>query len=131
MIRDMLLMYELGGIFRAQEDRLIVTFDTFSLRHMAIPLNDAEMAFFASHPSRDVLFVIEVPAFDLNIPFRLDMTGSATPDGARNTFLFPLWTGVIIVTDEAVDFVDSQMQPLNELSVTACATELHPPSQFA
>lgn len=131
MIGDMLLMHELRRVLRTQENRLVVAFDTLSLRHMAIPLNDTEMAFLASHPSRDILFVIEVPAFDLNIPFRLDMTGSATADGARNAFLFPFWTGLIIVTDEAVDFVNGEVQPLNKLSVAARAAEFHPSSQFA
>ena len=107
-----------------------MTFDTFSLRHMAISLNDAEMAFLACHPSRDVLLVIKVPAFDLNIPFGLDMTGSAAPDRARNALVFPLWTGVIIVTDEAVDFVNGQVQPLNQLGVAARAAQFHPSSQF-
>ena len=130
MIRNMLLMHELRGILRTQEDRLIVTFNTFSLRHMAVPLNDAEMAFLASHSSRDVLFVIEVPSLDLNVPLRLNMTGSATPNGAREALLLPLWTGVIIVTDEAVDFVNGQVQPLNQLGVATCAAQFHPPSQF-
>jgi hypothetical protein len=131
MIGDMLLMNELRGILRTQEDRLIVAFDTFSLWHMAVPLNDTEMAFLASHPSRYILFVIEVPAFNLNIPFRLDMTRGATPYGARNAFLFPFWTSLIIVTDEAVDFVNGEVQPLNKLSVAACAAEFHRSSQFA
>jgi hypothetical protein len=131
MVGDMVLMYELGGILRSQEDRLIMAFDTFSFRHMAISLNDTEMAFLASHPSRYILSVIEVPAFDLDVPLRLDMTGSAAPYGTRNAFLLPFWTGLIIVTDEAVDFVNSEMQPLNKLSVAARAAELHPPSQLA
>jgi hypothetical protein len=98
---------------------------------MAVPLDHTEMAFLTGHPSRYVLSVIEVPALDLNIPFRLDMAGRAASDGTRNTFLLPLGTRLIIVTDEAVDFVNSEMQPLNKLTVAACAAELHPPSQLA
>jgi hypothetical protein len=107
-----------------------MAFDTFSLRYMAVPLNHAEMAFLTGHPSRDILSVIEVPAFDLDIPFRLDMAGRATPYRTRNTFLLPFWACLIVVTDEAVDFVNGEMQPLNKLTVTACAAELHPPSQL-
>jgi hypothetical protein len=95
---------------------------------MTIPLNHAEMAFLTGHPSRDVLFVIEVPAFDLNIPFRLDMAGRAASDGAGDAILFPFWARLIIVTDEAVDFVNGQVQPLNKLRVAACAAKFHPPS---
>lgn len=98
---------------------------------MAVPLNDAEMAFLTGHSSRYVLSVIEVPALDLNIPFWLDMAGRAASYGTRNTFLLPLGARLIIVTDEAVDFVNSEMQPLNKLTVAACAAELHPPSQLA
>jgi len=108
-----------------------MAFDTFSLRYMAVSLNHAEMTFLTGYPSRDILSVIEVPTFDLNIPFRLDMAGSAAPDGTRNTFLLPFWTRLIVVTDEAVDFVNREMQPLNELGVAACAAEVHPPSQLA
>lgn len=131
MTRDMILMYKFGSILCAQNNRLIMTFKTFSLRYMTVPLNHAEMAFLASHPSRDILLVIEVPAFDLNIPFRLDMAGGATPDGAGKAILFALWTGVIVVTDEAVDLVNGQVQALNKLSMAARAAELHPPSELA
>ena len=127
----MILMYKFGSIPCAQNNRLIMTFKTFSLRHMAIPLYDAEMAFLAGHPSLDVLLVIEVPALDLNIPFRLDMTGGAASDGARKAILFSLWTGVIVMTDEAVDLVNGQVQPLNKLRMAARAAELHPPSELA
>jgi hypothetical protein len=48
---------------------------------MAISLNHTEMALLTGHPSCDILSVIEVPTFDLDIPFRLDMTGSAPSDG--------------------------------------------------
>ncbi len=107
-----------------------MAFDTFSLRYMAVPLNHAEMAFLTGYPSRNILSVIEVPPLDLNIHFRLDMAGGAAPDGTRNTFLLPFWTCLIVVTDEAVDFVNREMQPLNKLSVAARAAELHAPSQL-
>ena len=107
-----------------------MAFDTFSFRYMAVSLNHAEMAFLTGYPSRDILSVIEVPALDLNIPFGLDMAGSAAPDGTRNAFLLPFWPRLIIVTDEAVDLMNSEMQPLNKLSVATCAAELHPPPEL-
>ena len=107
-----------------------MAFDTFSFRYMAVSLNHAEMAFLTGYPSRDILSVIEVPALDLNIPLGLDMAGSAAPDGTRNAFLLPLRTRLVIVTDEAVDFVNGQVQSLNKFSVAACAAQFHPPPQF-
>jgi hypothetical protein len=58
-----------------------MTFHTFSLRDMGIPLNNTEVAFLTGHPSGDILSVIEVPALDPDVTFRLDMTGSTTPYG--------------------------------------------------
>jgi hypothetical protein len=107
-----------------------MAFNTFSFWHMAVPLNDAEMAFLTGHPPSNILPMIEVPAFNPDVPFGLDMAGSTASYGTGNTFLLSFWSGLIIMTNEAVDFVHSEMQPLNKLSVTACATELHPPSQF-
>jgi hypothetical protein len=75
-------MHELRGIFRTQEDRFIMTFQTLSFRDMAISLNDAEMALLTGYPSSNILLVIEAPTFDLDIPFRLDMAGGASSDGA-------------------------------------------------
>jgi hypothetical protein len=57
-----------------------MAFNTFSLWDMAIALNHAEMTFLTGHPSGNILPVIEVPAFDLDIPFRLNMTGSTPSD---------------------------------------------------
>jgi hypothetical protein len=82
VIGDMFLMHELRGIFRTQEDRFIMTFQTLSFRDMAISLNDAEMALLTGYPSSNILLVIEAPTFDLDIPFRLDMAGGASSDGA-------------------------------------------------
>ena len=130
MIGDMFLMDELRGILRDQDNRLIVAFDTLSLRHMGIPLNDTEMTFLASNPSRDILLVIEIPAFNIDIAFGLDMAGSAASNGARNAILFPFWTGLIVVADETVDFMNGEMRPLNDLGVAGGAAELHPSSQF-
>jgi hypothetical protein len=105
-----------------------MAFDTFSLGYMTVPLNHTEMAFLTGDPPGDILSVIEVPALDLNIPFRLDMAGGAPSDGTRNALLLPFWPRLIIVTDEAVDFVNREVFSLNKLSMAACTTKLHPPS---
>jgi len=94
-----------------------MTLHTFSLWDMAVPLNNTEMAFLAGHSSCDILPVIEAPAFDPDVPFGLDMTGSTTPYGTRNALFFPCWTGLVIMTDEAVNFVNSEMFSLNKLTV--------------
>jgi hypothetical protein len=82
VVSDMFLMHELRGIFCTQEDRFIVTFQTFSFRDMAISLYNAEMALFTGYSSRNILFVIEVPTLDLDIPFRLYVAGGTSSDGA-------------------------------------------------
>jgi hypothetical protein len=51
MIRDMFLMRELGGVLGTQYDRLIMTLKTLSLGHMAVSLNDTEMALHTGYPS--------------------------------------------------------------------------------
>jgi len=130
MIGDMILMHELRGIFCSQYCRLIVALNTFSLRHMGVSLNDINMALFTGHASRYVLPVIEVPAFDFDVPLRLEMTGSATPYGARNTLFLPFWTSLIIVADEAVDIMNGEMCSLDQLGMAACAPKFHPPSQL-
>jgi hypothetical protein len=130
VVGNMFLMHELRGIFRTQEDRFIMTFQTLSFRDMAISLNDTEMAFFTGDPSFDILFVIEAPTFYLDIPFGLDMTGRTPSDCTGNALLFSFRTSVVIVTDETVDFMNGQVFSLNKLSVTTGTPEIHSPSQF-
>jgi hypothetical protein len=82
VVGDMFYVHELRGIFRGQEDRFIMTFYALSLGDMAIPLYDAEMAFLASDPPSNILFVIEVPALDFDISFGLHVAGRTPSDGA-------------------------------------------------
>jgi hypothetical protein len=49
---------------------------------MAISLHNAEMALLASDASGNILFVVEVPAFDPDIPFRLHVAGGTSPNSA-------------------------------------------------
>jgi hypothetical protein len=90
---------------------------TFSLGDMGIPLNNTEMAFLTGHPSGDIFSVIEVPALHLDVTFRLNMTGSTTSYGTRNALFFSFRTSLVIVTDEAVDIVNSEVFTLNKLTV--------------
>jgi len=87
--------------------------DAFSFGNMGVSLNDIDMTFFTGYTSGDILPVIEAPAFDPDVTFWLDMTGSTTPYGTRNALFFSCWTGLVIMTDEAVDFVNSEMFSLN------------------
>ena len=118
VVGDMFLMHELRGIFRAQEDGFIMTLDTLSLGDMAVSLHNAEMALLTGNPSGNILPVIETPSFDLDIPFGLDMAGGTSSYGTRNALLFTLWTSLVIVTDETVDFMNRQMFSLNKLGMT-------------
>jgi hypothetical protein len=113
MIGHVILMHELRGIFRSQYGRLIVALNTFPFRHMGISLDDIDMALFTGHSSRYVLSVIEVPALDFDVSLRLQVAGSTTSDGARNTLLLPLWTSLIVVADEAVGLMNGEMRSLD------------------
>ena len=81
MVGDMFLVQQLGGKFRTQEDGFIMTFQALSLGDMAISLDNAEMALLASDPPGNILFMIEAPPLDPDIPFRLDVAGGTSPDG--------------------------------------------------
>jgi len=61
--------------------------------------------------------MIETPPIDFNISLWLDMTGRTTPYGTRNALFFSSWTGLVIVTNEAVDFVNREVFSLNKLPV--------------
>jgi len=81
MIRNMVPVERLRGILGAQDFRFIMTLHTFALRNMPIPLDNAQVAFLTGHPSCNILSVIEIPPFDLDIPLRCEMTGSTSTDG--------------------------------------------------
>jgi hypothetical protein len=130
VVGNMFLMHELGGIFRRQEDRFIMTFQTLSFRDMAISLHNAEMALLTGDPSGNILPVIKAPAFDLDIPFGLDMAGGTSSHRAGKALLFSPWTGFVVVTDETVDFMNGKMFSLNKLRMTTGTPKAHSPSQF-
>jgi hypothetical protein len=131
VVGDMLLMHELSGIFGRKDLGFIMALDAFSLWDMAIPLNHIVMASLTFHSSCNILPVVKVPAFNFDIPFGLRMAGDTASHGTRKAFLFPLWTSPVVVTDEAVGFMDCEMCSLNELGMAGSTAKLHPPSQFA
>ena len=130
MIGDMVFVDVLGSVFCRQDCRLIVALHTFSLRHVGVPLNNIGMALLAGHTSRDVLSMIEVPACNLDVSLRLDMTRSTTPDRARDALLLALWTSLIIVADKTVDLMNGEVCSLDQLGMAAGTAKLHPPSQL-
>jgi hypothetical protein len=127
----MFLMHELRGIFTPQDFRLTMALETFPLRDMAIPLKNMDMAPLTGHPSGNILPMIECPTFDLDIPFRFNVTGGATPYGTRNAFLLPSCASTVEMTDKTVSLVNGEVGSLNELGMTGRASRFHPPSQLA
>jgi hypothetical protein len=104
--------------------------DTLPFRNMAIPLNDVDMAPLTDHSSGNILPVIEIPPLDFNISFGLDMTGGASTYRTRNTLLFTLLAGLIVMADETVDLVNGEMGSLNQLGMTGRTSKFHSPSQL-
>jgi hypothetical protein len=130
MIRDMILMHELRGILRGQQLRFVMALDALPFRNVAIPLNDVDMAPLTDHPPGNILPVIEIPPFDFNISFGLDMTGGASPYRTRNTLFFAFLASLVVVTDETVNLVNREMGSLNQLGMTGCTAKFHSPSQL-
>jgi hypothetical protein len=130
VVRYVFLVQRLRGIFGDKDLRFVVAFKTLSLRHMGISLNNTEMTLFARNPSLDILPVIKIPAFDIDIAFGCNMAGSAASNSAGDAILLSLWTGLIVMADETVDFMNGEMRALNDLGVAGGAAQLHPPPQF-
>jgi hypothetical protein len=128
MIRHVVSMKGLRGIFCNKDFRFVMAFKTFSLRHMGIPLNHTEMTLLARNPSLDILAVIEIPPFDVDIAFGCNMAGGTTSHGAGDAILLSLWTRLVVVTDEAIDFMNREVGSLNDLGMAGGAAEFHPPS---
>jgi hypothetical protein len=131
MVGHMILVHELGRIFRGQDFRLIMALNAFSFGDVTVPLNDMDMASFAGDPSCNILPVIETPALNFDISFGFNMAGGTASYGTGNTLLLSLWTRLVIVTDEAIDFVNRQVGSLDELGMAGGASEFHPSSQLA
>jgi hypothetical protein len=130
MVRYMVSVDELGGVFGDNDFRFVVAFQALSLRDMGIPLNHAEMTLLASNPSVDILPVIKVPTLDVDIAFGCDMAGGATPDRTGDAVFFSLWPGLVVMADETVDFVNREVSTLNDLGVAGGAAEFHTPPKL-
>ena len=124
-------MKELRRVLCGKNVGFVMTFETLPFGHMAISLDDAHVAFLAGNPSFDVLPVIEVPALDLNISLRFDVTGRATSYRAGNAILFTFRTGFIIVADKTVRLMDGEVQPLDNLGMARSAAKLHPSTKLS
>jgi hypothetical protein len=131
MVGDMCLVHELRGVFCIQEGGVIVALETFSLRDMAIPLHHIHVALLASHPSRNILPMIETPAFDFNIPFRLDVTRGAASHRTGEAIILSSRSGAVVMTDETVGIMDCEVEPLNNLGVARCTSNPHSPPHLA
>jgi hypothetical protein len=105
--------------------------NAFSFGNMTVPLNDMDMASFAGNPSGNILPVIETPALNFDVSFRFNMAGGTPSYGTGNTLLVSLGTRLVIVADEAIDFVNRQVSSLDKLGMTGGTPEFHPSSQFA
>jgi hypothetical protein len=125
MVRHMVSVDELGGVFGDKDLRFVVAFEALSLGDMGIPLNHAEMTLFARNPSFDILAVIEIPTLDVDIAFGRDVARGAASNRAGDTVFFPLWPSLVVMTDEAVDFMNREVGTLNDLGMTGGAAELH------
>jgi len=130
MVGDMFFMHDLRGIFGTQYHRFFMAFDTFSLWHMAIPLNHTEMTFLTGHPSSDILPMIEIPTFDFNVPFGLDVARGTSSNSTRYTFLLPSWSSSIKMTDKTIGFMNSEVSSLDKLSMAGGATKPYSSSQL-
>jgi len=127
----MFLMHEWRGIFSIQYLRVFMALETFPLRHMAIPLENTDMALLTGHPSGNILSMIKTPAFDLNIPLRFNMAGGTTPYSTRNAFLLPSWASLVEMAGKTVGFMNGEVSSLDKLGVAGGAPKSHPPSQLA
>jgi hypothetical protein len=131
MVGHMVLVHELGCIFRRQDFRLIMALNTFPFGNMTIPLDDMDMASFTGDASGNILPVIETPALDLDIAFGFNMAGGTSSDRAGNTLLLSFRAGIIVMADEAIDLMNGEVGSLDELGMAGGTAEFHPSSQFA
>jgi hypothetical protein len=131
MVGHMILVHELGRIFRRQDFRLIMALNTLSFGNMTVPLNDMDMASFAGDPSGNILSVIETPALHLDIAFGFNMAGGTSSDRTGNTLLLSCRASIIVMADEAIDLMNGEVGSLDELGMAGGTAEFHPSSQFA
>jgi len=130
MIRDMILVLELRGVLGDQELRFVVALDALPFRHMAVPFDYVEMTLLAGHPPLDVFPVVEIPAFDIDVALRLEVAGGASADRTGKALFLSFRTGLVVVADETVGFVNGQVLSLDHLGVAGGASQFHPAFQL-
>ena len=128
MVRHMVLMHELRGIFRRQNFRLIMALDAFSFWNVTVPLNHMNVTPLTGNPSGNILPVIEIRAFYFDVSFGFNMAGGASSNGAGNALLLSLRASLIVMTDETIDLMNGEVRPLDELGMAGGAPEFHPSS---
>jgi len=131
MVGHVILVHELGRIFRAQDFRLIMALNAFTFGDVTVPLNDMDMTSFAGDPSRNILPVIETPALNFDIAFGFNMAGGTASHGTGNTLLLSCRPSIIVMTNETIDLMNGEVGSLDKLGMTGGAPEFHPSSQFA
>jgi hypothetical protein len=75
--------------------------------------------------------MIETPAFDFNIPFRLDVTRGAASHRTGEAIILSSRSGAVVMTDETVGIMDCEVEPLNNLGVARCTSNPHSPPHLA
>jgi len=130
VVGDMHLVHKLSGIFGRKDLGFTMALNAFPFWDMAIPLNHIDMAPLAFNSSCNILPVVKVPAFDLDIALGFDMAGDTASHCAGDTFFFSFRACPIVMADETVDFMDGEMGSLNDLGMAAGAPKLHPSSKL-
>jgi len=128
VIRHMVLVHELRGIFGFQYFGYFMTLETFSLGDVPIPSYHIDMTLFAGHSSHNIFPVIEAPALNLDISFRFDMTGGAASDSTGDTLFLSRLASPIKVTNKTIGLMNGKMGSLNKLSMTGGTSKPHSPS---
>jgi hypothetical protein len=73
VVSDMIFMHELRGIFRVQYFEFTMALETLPLRNMTITLNHIDMTLFTDDPPGDILPMVKIPSFDIDVSFGLNV----------------------------------------------------------
>jgi len=107
-----------------------MTLEALPFRDMAVPSYHIDMTLFTGNASCNIFSMIEVPTFDLNVPFGFDVARGTSSNSTGDTFLLPFWSGPIKMTDKTIGFVNSEVSTLDELSMTRGTTKSYSSSQL-
>ena len=129
-VRHMLLMEDLWGMLCAENLRPFVTLEAFTFRDVAVSHNDIHMASLAGHTSGNIFAMIEVPPLHLNIPFGFNMARGTPSHSTGDAFLLSSWASPIEMADDTVGFMNREVGSLDELCMTAGASQSDPSFQL-